>query len=488
MPLHVRTAVSGVTLLWLRQDLRLADNPALNAAVALGEPVVPAFIFAPAEEAPWAPGGAARWWLHQSLSRFDEELRQRGSRLTLRSGNDSLAELVRLARDCGATRILWNRRYEPLLTARDQKIKSALRAAGIDAISFAGALLREPWTVKTKSGTPFQVFSAYWRHCMAGIDPEEPAPAPARIAAPDAWPESRTLEDFALLPQPDWARGIAAAWTPGSAAAHALLQQFLRDSFDDYAAIRDRPDLPGTSRLSPYLHAGEIGPREIWHETRQFALRAGRHTTWRASQFLTELGWREFAHHLLYHFPHTPERPLRENYARFPWKSEAARLRAWQRGATGYPLVDAGMRQLWQTGWMHNRVRMVAASFLVKDLLQPWTDGARWFWDTLVDADLASNTLGWQWVAGCGADAAPYFRIFNPTTQANRCDPQGDYVREWVPELARLPEVWIHQPWAAPPQVLQAAGVRLGSSYPQRLVDHETARAEALAALATLKK
>ncbi len=277
------------------------------------------------------------------------------------------------------------------------------------------------------------------------------------------------------------------AWIPGSAAAHILLAEFLNDSLDEYAAGRDRPDMPATSRLSPYLQFGEIGPREIWHAVRRFAAARGQHTSWRDGQFITELGWREFAHHLLYHFPHTPERPLRASFERFPWKSAPDALAAWQRGATGYPIVDAGMRQLWRTGWMHNRVRMIAASFLVKDLLLPWVDGARWFWDTLVDADLASNTLGWQWVAGCGADAAPYFRIFNPTVQATRFDPQGTYVREWVPELARLGGEWIHCPWMAPAQVLSAAGIELGVSYPERLVEHGTARAEALAALATLK-
>jgi deoxyribodipyrimidine photo-lyase len=487
MRLHLRTAVSGATIVWFRQDLRLTDNPALAAAVAAGDPIVPVYVFSPEEEGSWAPGAAARWWLHHSLESLDRDLRQRGSRLCLRRGPDSLAELDGLARACGATRILWNRRYEPASITRDRHLKSALRAAGFEAESFNAALLREPWTVKTQAGAPFQVFSAFWRHCLALADPEEPTAAPPRIAAPAAWPASCDLADFALLPALNWTHGIAAAWTPGSAAAHSLLRRFLSDGFEDYANGRNRPDLAATSRLSPYLHSGDIGPREIWHETRRSARSAGRPANWRTSQFLAELGWREFAHHLLFHFPHTPESPLRDSFARFPWAPSAPHLHAWQRGATGYPLVDAGMRQLWQTGWMHNRVRMVAASFLVKDLLQPWTEGARWFWDTLVDADLASNTLGWQWVAGCGADAAPYFRIFNPTTQAAKFDPQGTYVRQWVPELARLPSEWTHQPWAAPAPVLEAAGVRLGSTYPHRLVDHGAARQAALAALATLK-
>jgi deoxyribodipyrimidine photo-lyase len=468
--------------------LRLADNPALRAAQAAGAPIVPVFVFAPEEDGAFAPGGASRWWLHHSLSRLEEELRGRGSRLTFRSGPDTLTELLRIAADCGATRVLWNRCYEPASIARDRRISTALRAAGFDTASFNAALLHEPWTVENRSGGPFQVFSPFWRHCKALADPDEPAEAPMRMTSPLAWPASCALADLGLLPRPDWAKGFGAAWTPGSGAAHEALRRFLKDGLDDYGSLRDRPDAEGTSRLSPHLHFGEIGPREIWHGARRSALRRGRHTTWRDSQFLAELGWREFAHHVLYHFPQAADRPLRQKFARFPWKSNAGELRAWQRGSTGFPIVDAGMRQLWKTGWMHNRVRMIAGSFLVKDLLQPWTEGARWFWDTLVDADLASNTLGWQWVAGCGADAAPYFRIFNPTLQATRFDPQGTYVREWVPELARLPCEWIHRPWAAPPLVLSAAGVRLGTNYPHRLVDHEAARAEALAALATLRE
>jgi deoxyribodipyrimidine photo-lyase len=286
----------------------------------------------------------------------------------------------------------------------------------------------------------------------------------------------------------DWAAGLRESWMPGSAGAHRALQHFLKDGFDGYDAGRNHPGTRGTSRLSPHLHFGELSPREIWHATRRHAEGHGRHTSWRESQFLAEVGWREFAHHLLYHFPHTPEQPLRANYARFPWASNDPALAAWRAGATGYPIVDAGMRELWHTGWMHNRVRMIAASFLIKDLLISWTEGARWFWDTLVDADLASNTLGWQWVAGCGADAAPFFRIFNPTTQGTKFDPDGTYVRRWVPELARLDPAWIHQPWAAPPEALAAAGIVLDDHYPRPIVDHDVARHAALAALARVKK
>jgi deoxyribodipyrimidine photo-lyase len=474
------------TLVWFRQDLRLGDNPALTAAIAAG-PVIPVYIWAPAEEAEWPAGGASQWWLHQSLTRLDRELRQVGSRLIVRRGSSSLRILLDLAAECGATDVLWNRRYEPAVIARDTEIRTALREAGLESKSFNGALLHEPWTIKNKSDQPFQVFTPFWRHLKGLPDPPAPLAVPLHIPAPAAWPASLVLDDLELLPKVNWAAGFGPAWTPGAAAAHQHLMHFLQESFDGYPTLRDRPDLPGTSRLSPHLHFGEISPREIWHAVREFGIERGQHTTWRDSQFLTEVGWREFAHHLLYYYPQTPTQPLRAAYAAFPWKNDPKGLSAWQRGATGYPIVDAGMRQLWRTGWMHNRVRMIVGSFLVKDLLLPWTAGAKWFWDTLVDADLASNTMGWQWISGCGADAAPYFRVFNPVTQATRFDPEGTYIREWVPELARLPSAWIHQPWAAPPGVLDDAGVILGASYPQRLVDHSLARTRALEALAKLR-
>jgi deoxyribodipyrimidine photo-lyase len=474
------------TLVWFRQDLRIADNPALTAALAHGGAVIPVYLFAPAEEGAWAPGAASRWWLHHSLARLADDLAQLGSRLCLRPTEDSLATLSALARECGATRILWNRRYEPAIIARDQKIKAALRAAGLHTASYNSALLREPWDVKTKTGGPFQVFTPFWRHCLALGDPQGPLPAPRALPPPPTWPASATLDGLDLLPSLDWAAGLRDAWTPGSASAHALLQGFLTDAYDTYGTARDQPALQGTSRLSPHLHLGEISPREVWHAVRAFALGRG-DGVWRDSKFLAELGWREFAYHLIYHFPHTPEHPLRENYARFPWADDVAATQAWTAGKTGYPIVDAGLRELWHTGWMHNRVRMIAASFLIKDLLINWTTGARWFWDTLVCADLAANTLGWQWVAGCGADAAPFFRIFNPTTQGLKFDPDGTYIRRWVPELAPLPAEWIHRPWDAPHEVLAAARITLGKQYPERIIDHEIARRAALNALAAVK-
>lgn len=484
----VRYPASMTTVVWFRQDLRLEDNPALSAALAAGEPIVPLYVYSPEEEGAWAPGGAAQWWLQHSLEKLAAALGRLGSRLTLRRAPEALPELRRLLEECGGSRLVWNRRYEPRCIARDKIIKSALQNEGLQVLTFNGALLKEPWEVANKAGRPFQVFTPFWRHCQSLADPAEPQPPPASLPIPASWPATSRLEEFELLPRIDWACGFRKSWRPGSDGAAQALQRFLGEGFEDYANGRDRPGDAGTSRLSPHLHFGEISPRQIWHAVRRFALSKGQHSTWRQSQFLTEVGWREFAHHLLYHFPQTPDLPLRPNYAHFPWRGDPKALEAWQRGLTGYPLVDAGMRQLWHTGWMHNRVRMIAGSFLVKDLLLPWNTGAAWFWDTLVDADLASNTLGWQWVAGCGADAAPYFRIFNPVTQATRFDPEGTYVREWVPELARLPGQWLQQPWAAPPEILRDAGVRLGTSYPQRIVDHALARERALTALATLDK
>lgn len=481
------TPTGSPALVWFRLDLRLTDNPALAAALKRGGPVIPVFIWAPEEEGDWPPGGASRWWLHQSLKALAAELECRGARLVLRRGPARDA-LRALGRETGARAVFWNRRYEPALLARDRAVKEALRAEGIEVESFNSALVFEPWTVANRAGNPFQVFTPFWRYCLRLPDPPPPEPAPQHLPAPPRWPKSEPLAALELEPKIDWAAGLRAAWQPGEAGALAALRRFLDRAFAGYTEQRDRPDLPGTSRLSPHLHFGELGPRQVWHALKAWAARRGLpDTAWRSSQFLAELGWREFAHHLLFHFPHTPTAPLRPEFARFPWRRNPEGLRAWQRGRTGYPIVDAGMRELWATGWMHNRVRMIVASFLVKDLLVDWRAGARWFWDTLVDADLASNTLGWQWTAGCGADAAPYFRIFNPVSQGAKFDPQGDYVRRWVPELARLPAGWIHQPWGAPPTVLRQAGVELDRDYPRPVVSHAIAREVALEAWAKLK-
>jgi deoxyribodipyrimidine photo-lyase len=479
--------MNPLSIYWLRADLRLADNPALCAALARGGPVLPVFIWAPEEEAPWSPGGASQWWLHQSLAALGEQFRALGSRLIIRRG-PTLATLRTLVKETGATAVFWNRRYEPAVIARDAAVKEALRQDGLVAESSNGALLHEPWTIRNQSGKPFQVFTPFWRHCLNQPGPAELLPAPRTLPAPAKWPASLPLAALALEPRIPWAEGFRSGWQPGEVGAADHLQRFLAQAFDTYSVQRNRPDLRGTSRLSPHLHFGEISPRQIWHGLARLAAQTGLPPgAWHASQFLAEVGWREFAHHLLYHFPQTPTEPLRPAFKKFPWRTEAAWLKAWQRGRTGYPIVDAGLRELWTTGWMHNRVRMVVASFLVKDLLLDWQAGARWFWDTLVDADLAQNTLGWQWTAGCGADAAPYFRIFNPVSQGEKFDPHGDYVRRWCPELATLPAAWIHQPHQAPPAILRAAGVVLGRTYPQPVVSHAVAREVALEALASLK-
>jgi deoxyribodipyrimidine photo-lyase len=469
-------------IVWLRQDLRLADNPALVAACRRGGPVVPVFIWAPEEEGIWPSGSASRWWLHQSLEQLGAAFDTAGSELVIRRGSSSI-ELRRVAEATGAKAVFWNRRYDPSSIARDRKAEEALRAAGLHTESFNAGLLHEPGTIQNKAGRPFQVFTPFWRTCLASTEPGDQLPAPRKLLPPSQRPASLPLMVLGLEPIHNWTEGLRATWHPGSSGAQAELRRFLRDGLLTYTGGRNRPDLVGTSRLSPHLHFGEISPRQVWHAVKRFAeSHSIPAVEWRKWQFLTELGWREFAHHLLFHFPHTPEQPLRPAFARFPWRKNSAWLRAWQRGQTGYPLVDAGMRELWSTGWMHNRVRMVVASFLVKNLLIPWQEGARWFWDTLVDADLANNTLGWQWTAGCGADAAPFFRIFNPVSQSEKFDPRGNYVRRWVPEVARLPDAWIHQPWQAPPATLTEAGVELGRTYPRPIVSHLVSREVALEA------
>lgn len=474
-------------MLWFRQDLRLADNPALEAAIASGQPVVCAFVLDDAQGGPWRLGGAASWWLHHSLARLSESLAARGNRLVLRRGPWAEA-IPALAAETGARAVFCGRLYAPWERAADTEVAARLKASGVAIHGFTSALLHEPWALKTQAGGPFGVYSPFARAAFASGVPAPPTEAPARVPAPPALPASEALESWRLLPTaPDWAGGLREAWQPGEQGAEACLARFLEVGLAGYGTARNLPGIASSSKLSPYLRWGEISPRRVWHAA-SAAAPPGQAAADSLQTFLKELLWREFAYHLLWHRPEMPDTPLKAEFARFPWQQDASALKAWQRGLTGYPIVDAGMRELWHTGWMHNRVRMITASFLIKHLLQPWQAGEAWFWDTLVDADAASNSASWQWVAGCGADAAPYFRIFNPIMQGEKFDADGAYVRAWVPELARLPDSVLHRPWEAPALVLREAGVTLGANYPQPIVAHDFARARALAALATISK
>ena len=425
----------GPSLVWLRDDLRLGDNPALTAAVERGRPIALVYLLDEVSPGIRPLGGAARWWLHQSLVSLAADAAALGGRLVLRRGAAE-AVIGGLVEDLGAGAVFWNRRYGAAERDVDTRIKTSLTDAGVTAHSFAGSLLFEPWTIRTGGGTPYTVFTPFWRACTAGPPPRAPYPAPAELTDAAAALAGDDLASWELEPRrPDWADGLREAWTPGESAAQEMLASFLDESLPKYGTERDLPAQQATSRLSPYLRWGEISPHQIWHATdvARRGLTGAAATS--ATRFLTEVGWREFAYHVLFHAPDLATANLRPGFDAFPWPPLDERaLLAWQQGRTGFRLVDAGMRELWRTGSMHNRVRMVTASFLIKNLLIDWRQGEQWFWDTLVDADPASNPFGWQWVAGSGADAAPYFRVFNPELQANKFDPHNEYVRQNVPE------------------------------------------------------
>ncbi len=466
-------------LVLFRRDLRLADNPAWSVACAEHSQVLPVFIHAD-DDGAWPAGAASRWWLHHSLAALDQDLRDAGAGLHLRRG-EPLAVLRELIVQSGASAVYWNRLVEPATIERDTRIKSALQDEGIAVHSHNAALWCEPWLIGTRQGQPYKVFTPYWRNLRAQLQPVEPLPAP-RVPGWRELADGLPLAALELLPRGDWAGGLNGHWQPGEAGAHELLEIFGDDAIGNYAHARDLPARHGTSRLSPHLHFGEISPRQIHFELdrRSRATDAKRRPD--IEPYLRELGWREFAHHLLYHFPHTPTDNFNPRFDGFRWASaNPSSIERWQQGRTGIPLVDAGMRELWHTGWMHNRVRMIVASFLTKNLRQHWLHGARWFWDTLVDADLANNTLGWQWVAGCGADAAPYFRVFNPLTQAKKFDPDGTYLRRWLPELADAPLALLHEPW-------KDKAVLGRSGYPAPMVDLAHSRQQALEAYSALAR
>jgi len=463
---------AGPIIVLFRDDLRVADNGALAAAGAAGRPVVPLFILDESGKDARPLGGASRWWLHHSLAALERSLEQLGGKLFLRRGATEkiVAEAVK---ETGAGAVYWNRRYSPAGIDADKALKSGLREQGLEAKSHDGFLLHEPSRLATQSGDFYKVFTPFYRR-LAEDDVRDPIDAPASLTGWKGKLASDRLDAFGFLPRnPDWSSGLAQRWQPGEQGARERLARFVEDGLDNYAENRDLPGIDGTSGLSPHLAHGEITPFQIMAALRR---RRGKD----ADTFRKEVGWREFSYHLLFNRPRLHKENFRPAFEAFEWQSAPAALKAWQRGLTGYPIVDAGMRELWQTGWMHNRVRMIAASFLVKDLLIDWRTGEDWFWDTLVDADAASNPASWQWVAGSGADAAPYFRIFNPVLQGEKFDPQGSYIRRYVPELARLPDRYIHRPFEAPAAVLRDCGLCLGKDYPSPIVDHAMARDRAL--------
>lgn len=467
-----------IAIHWFRQDLRLADNPALTQA-ARHKQVLPIYILDDGTAGEYALGGASRWWLHHSLASLNDSL---GGRLSVYQGNphDILGDI--LARfDVGA--VYWNRCYEPWRTARDTKIKEHLKTKGVDARTYNGSLLWEPWTIQKQDGTPYKVFTPFYRKgCLQAGPPREPLPMPEGIDYLCDRQGHAGIHALNLLPRIRWDKQLQPHWQSGETGAQKRFQGFIDEGLASYKDGRNIPSKPYVSRLSPYLHCGEISPNELWHTARSLG------DDENIDHFCSELGWREFSYSQLYHNPGLPRKNLQSRFDAFPWVENEEYLRAWQKGQTGIPMVDAGMRELWQTGYMHNRVRMIVGSFLVKNLRLHWHYGERWFWDTLVDADLANNSASWQWIAGCGADAAPYFRIFNPVTQGHKFDPDGSYVRKYVPEIARLPDKYLFSPWEAPGPVLQEAGIKPGDTYPVPIVDLRQSREAALNAFQSLRQ
>ncbi|MFO0994989.1 MAG: deoxyribodipyrimidine photo-lyase [Hyphomicrobiales bacterium] len=466
-----------------RHDLRIADNGALSAAAETGRRVLPVFVFDEAKGLR-TPGAASLWWLHHSLTALAKDLRSLGARLVLRRG--STARIVdAIVKETGADAVFWNRRYEPAGVEADGAMKAELRHRGLKAQSFDGALLHEPSLLKTGSGGPYRVYTPFWRALGALSEWRDPIDAPKSLRGFSGKFESDHLHDWRLLPtEPDWAAGFGHRWMPGEAGAKKRLDHFLSDALQGYGDSRDIPAIDGTSGLSPHLAFGEITPFQIFAALKRRSMKAPAADI---EKFRKEVGWREFCYHLLFHHPDLATRNYNRDFDGFAWHKSARLLKAWQRGQTGYPIVDAGMRELWQTGVMHNRVRMIAASFLIKHLLIDWREGEAWFWDTLVDADAANNPANWQWVAGSGADASPYFRIFNPVLQGEKFDKDGTYVRRFVPELANLPAKFIQCPWKAPAEVLGKAGVKLGATYPVPVVDHDEARQRAMQAYRAMR-
>ena len=470
-------------IMWFRQDLRITDNPALTEAIETGSPLLPIYILDDENAGEYRPGGASRWWLHNSLQSLNASLD--GNLQCFRGKADEI--LPALVRRLGSTNIYWNRCYEPWRIQRDLQIKADLRNSGHHVSSFNGSLLFEPHDVAKADGTPYKVFTPFYRKgCLGNAPPPRLPLAPPVIKSYEQSSPGSSIDDLELMPAVTWYDGIAAAWTPGEDGAQERLDTFLESGIRNYIDGRNRPDLESVSRLSPHLHFGEISPQQVWHVASAACNMAALES--QLDHFLSELGWREFSHHLLFHWPDLPKNNLQAKFDRFPWRDDEDALHRWKHGMTGFPIVDAGMRELWETGYMHNRVRMIVGSFLVKNLMLHWHHGERWFWDTLLDADLANNSASWQWIAGCGADAAPYFRIFNPVTQGNKFDPDGVYVRRFVPELAALPNRYLHSPWDAPDDICESTGFVPGQTYPNPVVDLKASRERALDAFRSLKE
>ncbi|MDG1286890.1 MAG: deoxyribodipyrimidine photo-lyase [Rickettsiales bacterium] len=466
-----------VSIHWFRQDLRLADNPALTQAAECGK-VLPVYILDDENAAQHQMGSASRWWLHHSLQALNESL---SGKLCVYKG-DPETILSDLAQQHCVQSIHWNRCYEPWRIARDKKIKETLEAQGIETKTHNGSLLWEPWEIHKADGTPYKVFTPFYRRgCLNATPPRQPLPTPTPLELYENAANSRSIDLLDLLPKIRWDTPLEPHWNIGETGAVDRVYAFFEEGLHHYKEGRNIPAKPYVSRLSPHLHFGEISPNQVWHS----AIARGEDTN--IDHFCSELGWREFSYSQLYYNPELPRKNLQSKFDIFPWIEDAETLHAWQKGQTGIPIVDAGMRELWQTGVMHNRVRMIVGSFLVKNLLLHWHHGEHWFWDCLVDADLASNSASWQWIAGCGADAAPFFRIFNPVTQGKRFDPQGEYTRQFVPELRELPDKYLFNPWEAPDTVLQGASVTLGKTYPNPIVDLKTSRNRALEAFKSLK-
>ena len=471
--------MQGSCVVWFNRDLRLSDNEAFSFACSLGVPVIPLYLSGAELLSKPKIGAASRWWLHESLQSLDLSLKDSGSRLIVHSGVPQTA-ILDVVREANVSIVVWNKCYDPQTAEVQSSIRTELEKANVRVKLFKGDVFLEPDQILNGTGRPYKVFTPFWKACLQKGFETSVKECPAEIASPVEWPSSVGIDQIRIKSAQRWSEKLHDAWIPGEKQGHSMLETFVSSAMNLYSKQRDYPNLFSTSHLSPYLSFGEISPKQILAYVRA-------KSDLKPEAFIRQLGWREFSSYLLYHFPRMQNSPLRQEFRNFEWQNDKNGLSAWQIGATGYPIVDAGMRQLWKTGWMHNRVRMIVASFLVKDLLIDWKLGAAWFWDTLVDADIANNSAGWQWVAGCGADAAPYFRIFNPVLQGNKFDPDGAYVREWVPELKKLPDKYIHSPWTASKEELFESGIIPGETYPHPIIDHSFARDRALSRFSLIK-